>query len=176
MLCCDRLARMPTLKTEIIERLGQTDLLLPSLIAEGLAANDRVKARLSVLQAAAGRARDPKGVRFDLADECRAAGIDPVPLGTVVNCASLSGGERITAPGFASLGAAIWDDVAAMLRAVKAGDAAQGDSVLERLSTIKWAALLGSSDELELAQIARLTGLSDRDGDGLHRLIHLQMV
>ena len=59
------------MKTEIIERLGQTDLLLPSLVAEGLAANDRVKARLSVLQAAGGRARDPTGVRFDLTDECR---------------------------------------------------------------------------------------------------------
>jgi hypothetical protein len=47
------------MKTEIIERLGQTDLLVPSLVAEGLAANDRVKARLSVLQAAGGRARDP---------------------------------------------------------------------------------------------------------------------
>ena len=147
------------MKTEIIERLGQTDLLLPSLIAEGLAANDRVKARLSVLQAAGGRARDPTGVRFDLTDECRAAGIDPVPLETVVNCASLSAGERITAPGLASLGAAIWDDVAAMIRAVKAGDAALGDSALERLSAIKGATSLGSSDDIELAQIARLTGL-----------------
>ena len=160
------------MKTEIIERLGQTDLLVPSLVAEGLAANDRVKARLSVLQAAGGRARDPTGVRFDLTDECRAAGIDPVPLETVVNCASLSAGERITAPGLASLGAAIWDDVAAMIRAVKAGDAALGDSALERLSAIKGATSLGSSDDIELAQIARLTGLAaDRDGDSLHRLI-----
>jgi len=160
------------MKTEIIERLGQTDLLLPSLVAEGLAANDRVKARLSVLQAAGGRARDPTGVRFDLTDECRVAGIDPVPLETVVNRASLSAGERITAPGLASLGAAIWDDVAAMIRAVKAGDAALGDSALERLSAIKGATSLGSSDDIELAQIARLTGLAaDRDGDSLHRLI-----
>jgi uncharacterized protein Yka (UPF0111/DUF47 family) len=157
-------------KTEIIERLGQTDLLLPSLIAEGLAANDRVKARLSVLQAAGVRARDPTGVRFSLTDECRAAGIDPVPLETAVNCASLSGGERITAPGLASLGAAILDDVAAMVRAVKAGDAALGDSALERLSAIKAATSLGSSDDIELAQIGRLTGLSE-DGDSLHRLI-----
>jgi hypothetical protein len=40
------------MKAEIISRLGQTDVLVPSLIAEGLSANDRVKARLSVLQAA----------------------------------------------------------------------------------------------------------------------------
>ena len=35
------------MKSEIIERLGQTDILLPSLIADGLSANDRVKIRLS---------------------------------------------------------------------------------------------------------------------------------
>ena len=50
------------MKSQIIEQLGQTDILLPALIAEGLAANDRVKARLSVLQAAARHGRDPQGI------------------------------------------------------------------------------------------------------------------
>ena len=119
------------MKSQIIEQLGQTDILLPSLIAEGLAANDRVKARLSVLQAAARHARDPHGARFDLTEECRAAGIDPTAMETLVNGASLIAGERITAPGLGSLGAAIWDDVATMIRAVKAGDAADGDAALD---------------------------------------------
>ena len=35
------------MKSEIVEQLGQSDLLLPLRIAEGLAANDRVKVRLS---------------------------------------------------------------------------------------------------------------------------------
>ena len=144
------------MKTEIIERLGQTDLLLPSLIAEGLAANDRVKVRLSILQAAARRVRDPQAKRFDLANECRAAGIDPVALEAVVDCASLLAGERITAPGLGSVGTAIWNDVETMVLAVKAGDAARGDSVLERLSAIRGSASLGSSDDIELSQIARL--------------------
>src|SRR5664280_22597 len=128
------------MKSQIIERLGQTDILMPSLIAEGLAANDRVKARLSVLQAAGRHARGPRGVRFDLANECRAVGIDPVAMETLVNGASPLAGERITAPGLGNLGTAIWDDVATMVRAVKAGDAAQGDIALERLSAIKGAA------------------------------------
>ncbi len=158
------------MKTEIIERLGQTDLLLPSLIAEGLAANDRVKARLSVLQAAAHHARD-RSVRFDLTDECRAAGIDPVAAETLVSCASLSAGERITAPGLTGLGSAIWDDMATMVRAVKAADATQGGQALARLSAIKASVSLGSSDDVELAQITKLTKLSDGDGDSLHRLV-----
>ena len=71
------------MKSEIIELLGETDLLLPALVAEGLAANDRVKARLSVPQVAAEHACDPKNTRFNMTAECRAAGIDPVPLENV---------------------------------------------------------------------------------------------
>ena len=40
------------MKSQIIEELGQADILLPSLVAEGLAANDRIKVRMSALQAA----------------------------------------------------------------------------------------------------------------------------
>jgi phosphohistidine swiveling domain-containing protein len=41
------------MKSRIIQGLGQTDILLPSLVVEGLAANDRIKVRMSALQAAA---------------------------------------------------------------------------------------------------------------------------
>ena len=122
------------MKTAIIERLGQSDLLTPSLVAEGLAANDRVKVRLSVLQAAAAHGRDPKNVRFNLMDECRAAGIDHVPLETLVNHAELLAGERLLVPGLGNLVATMWDDMATMIRAVKAGDPVQGDDAPKRLS------------------------------------------
>ena len=49
------------MKTVIVRELGQSDILLPSLVAEGLAANDRIKLRLSALQAAAQHAREPSG-------------------------------------------------------------------------------------------------------------------
>jgi hypothetical protein len=159
------------MKSEIIERLGQTDILLPSLITEGLAANDRVKTRLSVMQASGCHARNPNGVRFDLTDECRAASIDPMPLEALVNRASLLAGERITAPGLGNLGSAIWDDVATMVRTVKAGDAAEGDALQERFSAIKATGWMEPSDTLEFVQIARLTGLSNGPEDSLHRLV-----
>ena len=159
------------MKSEIIQELGQFDLLLPSLIAEGLAANDRIKARLSVLQAAVQHAREPNSVRFDLTGECRAAAIDEVALEALVDRAAMAGGERISAPGLGGLGAAIWDDAAAMIRAVKAGDPAQGDKAAERLAAIQAAASLGSSDDVAVAEVGRLTGLSTGDGDSLHRLV-----
>jgi hypothetical protein len=40
-------------KLEVIEQLGETGLLLPELINRGLAANDRLKYYLTLLQAAA---------------------------------------------------------------------------------------------------------------------------
>jgi len=159
------------MKSQIIERLGQADILLPALIAEGLAANDRVKASLSVLQAAGRHAREPQRARFDMTDECRTAGIDPAAMDMLINGASLLADEQISAPGLAKLGTAIWDDIACMVRAVKAGDCVRGDGALSRLSAIKQAASLGASDTIELAQIARLTGLSDGKADSLHRLI-----
>ncbi len=36
-----------SLRAELIAQLGRTEILLPSLIAAGLSANDRAKARLS---------------------------------------------------------------------------------------------------------------------------------
>ena len=159
------------MKSQIIEQLGQTEILLPSLIAEGLAANDRVKVRLSVLQAAARHARDPQGSRFDLSDECRAAGVDPVPMETLVNGAAAVEGERIAAAGLGKLETAIWDDVEAMIRAVKAGDAAEGTSAQERLSVLRGAASPQAADTLEFAHIARLTAIAGGNGGSLHRLV-----
>ncbi|MGD0314816.1 MAG: hypothetical protein ABSB37_02470 [Xanthobacteraceae bacterium] len=159
------------MKSEIIEELGQFDLLLPSLIAEGLAANDRVKARLSVLQAAAQHAHEPLTARFDLAGECRAAGIDTMALETLVNRAAVSVGERLSAPGLGGLGAAIWADVETMIRAVKAGDPVQGDRAAERLAAIQASVSFGAADDIELAEVASLTGLSAGGGDSLHRLV-----
>lgn len=159
------------MKSAIIQQLGQTDILLPSLIAEGLRANDRVKARLSILQAAGRHAREPNTAQFDLSEECRVAGLDAAAMEALVVHANLLAGERLTAPGLASLGNAIWDDVADMAKPVCAADKADGDSFLRRLSALRQAAPLGASDEIELAQIARLTGLAGGDANSLHRLI-----
>jgi len=159
------------MKSAIVERLGQADLLLPSLIGEALAANDRVKLRLSVLQAAARRATEPSSPGFDLAGECRTLGIDQAALEALVNHASLSAGNRISAPGLGSLAAAIRDDMAAMIRAVSAGDPAEGDRAAERLAAIQTAAPFGTADDIAYRNVARLTGLSDGDGDSLHRLV-----
>ena len=160
-----------SMKSEIIERLGQTDILLPALIAEGLAANDRVKTRLSVLQAALRHARDPGQAPFDMADECRLVGLDPVPLQGLVDHASLAAGDEVTAPGLRDLIAAIWGDLEGMIRAVKAGDATVGDAADKRLADIQKEASLGVADAIAQAQIACLTAIAEHGANSLHRLV-----
>ncbi len=46
-------------KVAIVESLGEKAVLLPSLIATALAANDRLKIRLTLLQEASAQASEP---------------------------------------------------------------------------------------------------------------------
>lgn len=159
------------MKSAIIEELGESELLLPSRIAEGLAANDRVKVRLSVLQAAGRHATDPTGRHFDLAAECTRTGIDPVAMEAVVNRAGLCADGRVAAAGLSALIAGIWLDITTMARAVQTGDAAAGDRALERLTALQAAVPLDTHDAIVPAQIARLAAISEGDGDSVHRLV-----
>ncbi len=159
------------MKSEIVEQLGQADLLLPARIAEGLAANDRVKVRLSILQAAAHSAQAPNGARFDLAEECRAAGIDALAMERLVGSARLSADGTLSASGLANLRAAISEDVAAMAKAVRVADPDNGDQALARLAAIDRDVPPPAADDIALAQVARLTALAESDGGTLHRLV-----
>lgn len=159
------------MKSQIIERLGHTDILLPSQIAAGLLANDRVKVRLSVLQAAARRARNSGETLFELGTECRAADIDPFAMESLVNHAGLAADDRLTAPGLDALVLAIWNDLAAMVEAVEAGDPSAGKTARGRLAAIRQRTGWQPGDGLALEHVSALTGLSAGDDDSLHRLV-----
>lgn len=159
------------MKSRIVEHLGQTDLLLPALIAAGLTANDRVKTRLSVLQAVGRHAHDPKGAAFDLGDECRNAGIDSAAMKTLVDSAGRDADGQIAADGLDELKSSIHDDVATMIRAVAAADSAEGDAAAARLDTFATALAADPADHIAAGRIAGLTGITDDSGDSLHRLV-----
>ena len=159
------------MKSQIIEQLGQADILLPSLVAEGLAANDRIKVRMSALQAAVHHAREPDHAVADLHVECRAAGVAPAALATLIGGAHLAGNGRIIAPNLARLMKEINDDAATMIRAVSAGKSAEGEAMTARLTAIRDAGLLEAANEIEIAHVARLTGVTENGADSLHRLV-----
>jgi uncharacterized protein Yka (UPF0111/DUF47 family) len=159
------------MKSQIIEHLGQTEILLPSLVAEALAANDRIKVRMSALQAAAQRAREPDRPVSDLEVECRAAGIAPAALATLVGGAHPAGEGRMAAPNLARLMKEISDDVATMIRAVSAGKPSEGAAMEARITAIRNTGALEAVSEIEIARVARLTGVAEGGDDSLHRLV-----
>ena len=159
------------MKSQIIEQLGQADILLPSLIADGLAANDRIKVRLSALQAAARHAREPERSTTDLQVECRAAGIAPAALTILIGGAHLGGDGRMAAPDLAGLMQEIDSDATTMIRAVRAGKPSEGETMDARLAAIRTAGLLKTSNEIDIARVAKLTGVAQDGADSLHRLV-----
>jgi uncharacterized protein Yka (UPF0111/DUF47 family) len=103
--------------------------------------------------------------------ECRAAGIAPAALATLICSAQLAGDSRITAPSLARLMKEIQDDAATMLRAVSTGNPAAGETMSARLAAIRAAGLLEAANEIEIARVAKLTGVAQDGGDSLHRLV-----
>jgi len=158
------------MKTEIIRELGEGSMLLPSLITEGLAANDRIKVRMSALQAAAQRAARPEAPISDLSAESRAAGLAAPTLAALIEGARAAGVARFTAPHLAELIGDIAEDVATMIRSVAAGEAKEGEAAGARLAAIRAAGLLTPSQEIETARVAVLTGAHE-GRDSLHRLV-----
>lgn len=130
-----------------------------------------IKLRLSALQAAAQHAREPNGVIADLAVESRAAGIAPAALVTLIGGSHLAGDGKIIAPGLSPLLRGIDSDVVTMIGAVAAGDPAEGGRFEARLASLRSAGHLEASAEIEIARIARLTGVSQEGADSLHRLV-----
>jgi uncharacterized protein Yka (UPF0111/DUF47 family) len=159
------------MKSQIIRELGQADILLPMLVMEGLAANDRIKVRMSALQAALRHARYPNLPATDLSIESRAAGIAPAPLAVLIGGARLTGNDGMAAPKLAELMKDIRDDALTMIQAVAAGKAVDGDAATTRLAAIDAAGLLTPAEKVELTRVSRLTGVTEEAGDSLHRLV-----
>lgn len=159
------------MKSQIIKQLGQSGMLLPTLVTDGLAANDRIKVRMSALQAAVQRARQPEQPVIQLEVECCAAGIAPAGIASLIGEAHLAGDGRISAPNLVKLMKDVLDDVITMIRAIAAGNAAEGNAMTERLSALRSTGVLEASDEIEIARIAKLTGVAKNGADSLHRLV-----
>ncbi len=81
------------MKTQIVEELGETALVLPGLITAALRANDRAKYYMSLLQACRDRAVVPGGPAADLRAERQACGEDDAALDDIID------GSRATPDG-----------------------------------------------------------------------------
>src|SRR6185369_2856234 len=85
-------------KTHIVAALGEQSLLVPALLSEALAANDRAKYRLTLLQTAKAHADFPDAGCSTLQAERLACDIRDAGLDDVVLASSRQGEDRYAIP------------------------------------------------------------------------------
>ena len=85
-------------KSEIIDELGQSDLLLPERIAASLTANDRAKYYFALIQMARANAERPIVPAPDLKIERLESRIEDAWLDDVVAAARIDGQSHLAVP------------------------------------------------------------------------------
>jgi len=158
-----------TEKTRILDSLNEQALLLPSLVNRALSANDRVKYRFTLLQAAQAHAERPDAVTSSLRAERLAAGVQDGNLDRVVGDSEPVGKGRYRIPYSASIVRDALSDVVQMLEPLRAAETAESAAFAQRLEA--FAVPDSSSDELAAEQIHTLTSGDREAGDSLHLLV-----
>jgi uncharacterized protein Yka (UPF0111/DUF47 family) len=160
-----------TQKFEIIRQLGEQALLVPVLLSEALAANDRLKLRLTLLQEAANHVRRPGCAAHAHEAERRAAGLaDPAYDATIAGARALSD-DRIRVPGARPLLAGIAADLATMLAPLQAFDAGSWRPLGDRLGRLADRIPAGDNDEIALDDVDALTSARRGRADSVHLLV-----
>ena len=155
-------------KDRMIELLGEGHLLLPGLLARALAANDRVKYLLTLLQTARSAA-DGAVDASSLREERLACGVDDPLLDRVVaESARERGVYRI--PGAEALATRAIDEVHKMLAPLKEADPAAANALSERVAMLS-NDLTVKGDEIAADDVARLAAGRTGDAESLHLVV-----
>jgi len=160
-----------TTKTAIVEHLGENAVLMPSLLGDALAANERLKLRLSLLQEAAQQAQTPGRKARNFAGECRAAGLPAAKFDSAVNGARLAGSRQLFMPGVGELLKGVDTDLAAMFAPLRIADAQAAKIIEQRIAQVEAAVPPADGDQIALASIGKLASTNRDDGDSLHLLV-----
>lgn len=153
----------------MIATLGESHLLLPGLVAGGLAANDRVKYLLTLLQAARAAA-DGVGDPSTLREERTACGVEDSRLDGVVAESVREPDGRYRVPGAARLARWAIDEVQAMLEPLNVAEASSARDLARRVESIA-TELSIDGDLVSAEDVARLTRGPGNGGDSLHLVV-----
>jgi uncharacterized protein Yka (UPF0111/DUF47 family) len=160
-------------KQLIVAALGERALALPRLLGEGLAANDRFKYRLTLLQSARHHADAPEAPVASLRAERIAARIDDVTLDVLpLACKRVAPGEY-RLPGLKAVLADMGNDVRAMLAPILTADGADGipiDTVRDRTEKML-PQLLQHGDAFSSSGLNEMSHAERARGDSLHLLV-----
>jgi uncharacterized protein Yka (UPF0111/DUF47 family) len=158
-----------TEKTRILDSLNEQALLLPSLVNRALTANDRVKYRFTLLQAAQAHADRPDAVTSSLRAERLAAGVPDSDLDRVVGDSERLGPGRYRVPESAGIVREAFSDVTDMLEPLRVAETPESTAFAQRLQAFAVPDCAG--DELAAEQIRGITSGDREAGDSLHLLV-----
>jgi len=158
-----------TTKTTVLDALDEKALLLPSMVNRALTANDRVKYRLTLLQAARAYAEAPDADTSNLRAERLAAGVQDSDLDRVVTESVRVGPGRYRVPEWPRILRDARADVAEMSAALTAAGTPEGADFSRRIEAAS--SLVGSGEELTADAIRALTSADRESGDSLHLVV-----
>jgi pyruvate,orthophosphate dikinase len=170
-------------KARIVGELGEQELLLPALVNEALAANDRAKYLMTLLQVAREHADRPAKAATDLKSERIACGLADAELDGAVRRSRKDGPDIYVVPGAGRIHDLLVSDVRRMLAPLCAraptppGAEGKGDgdqlaaSYEERLRPLLSQAPSLADDRISGGYISRLTAAQRGAGDSVHLLV-----
>jgi uncharacterized protein Yka (UPF0111/DUF47 family) len=158
-------------KVQIIEKLGEQAVLLPALIEEGLAANDRLKIRLSMLQEAAAQVSIPGRKAPSLERELRSVGLTDSNYGETISGARPIDADTFVAPGAELLAAGMARDLEAMIKPIEVAETQDAAQLRARLDSILKALPNFKGDCVGHRQVATLASGRGSGEDSLHLLV-----
>ncbi|MFG1346712.1 hypothetical protein V5F59_17615 [Xanthobacter autotrophicus DSM 431] len=158
-------------KTQIVEELGEAGLLLPGLIEDALAANDRAKLRMTALQEAVAHARTPARAMRPMAAEARAAGVEDDGLDPLVAGARALDGGTCAIPGAARLVDAILDDIDHMAAPLDAARTEGAAALATRRAALRAGLPRPDGDVVGEPLLAAVTSARRGGADSAHLLV-----
>jgi uncharacterized protein Yka (UPF0111/DUF47 family) len=155
------------MKTQILAAIGEHGLQPAAALNAGLAANDRVKYRFSLLQMALAHAEHPDQPASTLKQERIGCGIDDPDLDTVVAVSRMVG-KSCHVPGAAHIMAHIAEDMRLMAAPILD---TKPDGIATRLDTLLAALPAPTDDLLDPETTLAMMQAGHGHKDSLHRLV-----
>jgi uncharacterized protein Yka (UPF0111/DUF47 family) len=156
-------------KSQVVASLGQRRLMLPAWVKAALAANDRLKVYLTILQAAATHASQPDHDAPDLGNELAAAGLNADWLHDV-GAGARRLDDDLFVPGMSRLVKCFVDDLAIMARPVLETTTPGAEAHMRVQHWLDWLVAL-PSDRVSSKQVEALTHGQRGGPDSLHLLV-----
>ncbi|MDD1708601.1 MAG: hypothetical protein LUQ33_05470 [Methanoregulaceae archaeon] len=158
-------------KKTMIQELGEEELILPTLVNNALAANDRLKYYFTLLQAARSHARDPGQEFSNLRAERETAGVEDPAFDRVVAGSEKAGKGRWQIP----LSTRVFSGISSSLDEMAAPFLTRKDvrweSFEKRLNTLLADIPAHEGDIIDDEVIQRITAGDEESFDSLHLLV-----